>query len=115
MNFLETLKTFVPAKELFKKNGVYLLCTNLGLRKVVNGRYTCEEELRKVMIEEIKEYEANFRIEKRHWCPDYASWDEIRVRLQSLFKLSDNSYPRKRTIDRYLERQEPKREAWHYC
>lgn len=116
MNFLETLKTFVPAKELFKKNGVYLLCTNLGLRNVVNGRYTCEEELRKVLVEAIREQEANpdYLIERRHWCPDDATFDEIRVRLESLSRKAEISYSREE-VEEFLDQQEPKREAWHYC
>lgn len=117
MNFLETLKTFVPEKELFKKKGLYLLCNNLGLRKVVNGRFTCEEKLRKLLVEEIREIEANpdYCIKKRYWCPDDASWDEIRVRLESLSRKAEISHPKKQTINRYVDDQEPKREAWHYC
>lgn len=119
MNFLETLKTFVPKDDLFKKNGVYLLSTNLGFRRIINGRYTCKEELRKVLVEEVREQEANpeYFIERKHWCPDDASWDEIRVRLESLSIKADISHSSEDivTIEEFLEQQEPMREAWHYC
>lgn len=117
MSFLETLKTFVPANELFKKNGLYLLCTNLKLRKIVNGKFTCEEELRNVLVEEVREQESNpnYHIAKKYWCPDDATFDEIRIRLESLSRKAEISHPQKRTIERHLDQQEKKRESWYYC
>lgn len=116
MSFLETLKTFVPKKQLLRRNGIYLLSTNLNIRKVVNGKYTSVEELRKVLVEEIRELEAtHHNFSRSYWCPYDASFDEIRLRLESLFRLSGNSHPRKQTIYKYLDDQESERESWHYC
>lgn len=116
MSFLETLKTFLPEKKVFKKSELYLLCTNLKMRRVLKGQYSSVEELRKVLVEEIQELEANqHHLHKTYWCPDDASFNEIRLRLQSLFRMSEESHPRKKSINKYLDELEPTREAWHYC